>query len=94
LISRQRRAKQRHDRGNAMSAIDWNAETSLLARDDGGSELHYNFTLLRTGPLREIVAEVAAMDSAGRARLVIEVAGGKSLNLGEILELAAREGMA
>jgi hypothetical protein len=77
-----------------MSGLDWNAEATLHERDDHGSELQYNFSALKKAPLRELVAEVAAMDTAQRARLVIDVAGGKSLNVGEILDLAAKEGLA
>lgn len=77
-----------------MSSLDWNAEATLHERDDAGSEMQYNFSVLKKAPLRELVAEVAAMDVAKRARLVIDVAGGKSLNVGEILELAAKEGLA
>lgn len=77
-----------------MAGLDWDAGATLSERDDGGSELQYNFTVLRKGPLRDLVAAVVAMDGAQRARVVIEVAGGKSLNLGEILELASKEGLA
>lgn len=77
-----------------MSGLDWDAGATLHERDDGGSELQYNFAVLKKGPLRELVADVVAMDSAQRARVVIEVAGGKLLNLGEILELASKEGLA
>lgn len=77
-----------------MSGLDWNAEATLHERDDSGSELQYNFNVLKKGPLRDLVAEVVAMDVAQRARLVIDVAGGKSLNVGEILDLAAKGGIA
>ncbi|MBB4613654.1 hypothetical protein [Novosphingobium taihuense] len=76
-----------------MSGLDWNAEATLHERDDAGSEMQYNFSVLKKAPLRDLVAEVAAMDAAKRARLVIDVAGGKSLNVSEILEIAAREGL-
>ena len=74
-----------------MDAIDWNAPATLTERDDGGSDLHYHFRKLREGPLRELVQAVAAMPVAERARLVLEVAGGKTLNVGEIVALAQRE---
>jgi len=77
-----------------MSGLDWDAEATLHERDDGGSELQYNFTVLAKGPLRDMVAHVVAMQAAQRARVVIDVAGGKSLGLGDILKLAAREGLA
>ncbi|QOV92802.1 hypothetical protein [Novosphingobium sp. ES2-1] len=76
-----------------MSGLDWNAEATLHERDDAGSEMQYNFSVLKKAPLRDLVAEVAGMGAAQRARLVIDVAGGKSLNVGEILELADREGL-
>ncbi len=77
-----------------MSGYDWDAEATLSERDDAGSELQYNFVLLAQGTLREMVARVLGMDGAQRARVVIEVEGGKSLNLGEILALSANEGPA
>ena len=77
-----------------MSATDWDAQATLRERDDGGSDLQYNFAVLKTGALREMVAHVVAMEAAQRARVVIEVAGGRSLNVTEILELAAKEGLA
>ena len=77
-----------------MAGLDWDAQATLRERDDGGSDLQYNFAVLKTGSLREMVAHVVAMEAAQRARVVIEVAGGRSLNLGEILELAAKEGLA
>ncbi|MFM7404717.1 MAG: hypothetical protein ACKO1N_11680 [Erythrobacter sp.] len=77
-----------------MSGLDWDAEATVHERDDGGSELQYNFAVLRQGALREMVAYVVAMEATQRARVVIEVAGGRSLNLPEILELSAKEGLA
>ncbi|MDT0508247.1 hypothetical protein [Novosphingobium sp. MMS21-SN21R] len=77
-----------------MSALDWNAEATLHERDDAGSEMQYNFNVLRKAPLRDLVTQVVAMTVDERARLVIDVAGGKSLNVAEILELAKAEGLA
>jgi hypothetical protein len=76
--------------GFSMDAIDWNADATLHERDDGGSELHYNFRTLRTGPLAALVREVAGMAAAERARMVIDVAGSTTLNVAEILALASR----
>ncbi len=56
--------------------------------------MQYNFNVLRKAPLRDLVTQVVAMSVEARARLVIDVAGGKSLNVGEILELARAEGLA
>lgn len=77
-----------------MSGLDWNAEATLHERDDAGSEMQYNFNTLKKAPLRELVTEVIAMSVDQRARLVIDVAGGKSLNVGEVMELAKSEGLA
>ena len=53
--------------------------------------MHYNFEVLANGTLCELVRRVAAMPAAERARVVIDVTGGKSLNVSEILDLAAQE---
>ena len=74
-----------------MEAIDWNVPATLTERDDSGSDLHYNFRKLRDGSLGELVRAVADMPAAENARLVLEVPGGKTLNVGEILALAQRE---
>jgi len=73
-----------------MELIDWNAPATLTERDDGGSDLHYHFRKLRDGTLGELVREVGAMPSAERARLVLEISGGKTLGVGEIIALAQR----
>ena len=74
-----------------MEAIDWNAPATLHDRDDSGSDLHYHFRTVRDGPLGELVREVAAMEPAARARMVIGIAAGKTLNVGEIMALAQHE---
>ena len=74
-----------------MEAIDWSVAATLSERDDSGSDLHYHFRKLRDGSLGELVRAVAAMPTAENARLVLEVPGGKTLNVGEILALAQRE---
>lgn len=76
-----------------MSGLDWNAEATLHERDDAGSEMQYNFSVLKKGPLRDLVTDVASMDASRRARLVLDVSGGKSLNVTEMLELAKQEGL-
>lgn len=74
-----------------MNTVDWNAAATLIERDDGGSELHYHFREVKKGTLGALVREVAAMDAAARARLVIDIAGASTINVGQIMELAARE---
>ncbi len=77
-----------------MSGLDWNAEATLHERDDAGSELQYNFNVVKKAPLRELVTLVATMTADDRARLIIDIAGGKSLNVSEIIALANSEGLA
>lgn len=77
-----------------MDATDWNAAATLIERDDGGSELHYNFREVRKGRLGDLVREVAAMPAVERARLVIDIAGGETINVGQIMELAGRDDLA
>lgn len=74
-----------------MTLVDWSAQAKLLERQDGGSDLYYEFTQLRGAPLSELVADVAAMPAADRARMVIDAGPGGTLNVGDILALAARD---
>lgn len=74
-----------------MDALDWSAPATLHSRDDGGSDMHYDFRELRRGPLSELIRHVAELPPADRARVVIEVAGGATLDVAEILNLAQRE---
>ena len=74
-----------------MQAIDWQTPATLHSRDDGGSDMHYDFRELRKGPLGDLVRHVAELPPADRARVVIDVAGGATLNVTEILNLARRE---
>lgn len=73
-----------------MQSPDWNAEATLHERDDDGSEMQYNFREVKKGRLGDLVREVAGMAAADRARLVIDIPGGKSINVGEILALAGQ----
>ena len=73
-----------------MQNIDWTASATLHERDDGGSDLHYDFRTIAKGPLSELVRRVAGLPVAERARLVID-SGSGTLNVGEIMALAQRE---
>ena len=74
-----------------MQAIDWQTPATLHSRDDGGSDMHYDFRELRKGPLGDLVRHVATLSADERSRMVIDVAGGSTLNVAEILDLAQRE---
>jgi hypothetical protein len=73
-----------------MDAIDWKAPAKLHERDDAGSDMHYSFKTVREGPVSELVRHVATLSAEHRARLVLEVPGGRTLNVAEMLDLAAR----
>ena len=73
-----------------MPSIDWTAAATLHERDDGGSDLHYDFRTIAQGPLSELVRQVAGLPAAERARLVID-SGSGTLNVGEIMALAQRK---
>ena len=74
-----------------MDTVDWDAPATLHERDDAGSDMHFHFRTVRQGTLGELVREVADLPSAERARVIIDVAGGSTLSVGEILSLAQRE---
>ena len=74
-----------------MDTVDWHAPATLHERDDAGSDMHFHFRTVDAGTLGALVRKVAALPTAERARLVIDVAGGSTFNVGEILTLAQRE---
>ena len=74
-----------------MDTVDWSAPATLQERDDAGSDMHFHFRTVRQSTLGALVREVAALPIAERARVVIDVAGGSTLSVGEILTLAQRE---
>ncbi|GAO55686.1 hypothetical protein NMD1_02838 [Novosphingobium sp. MD-1] len=76
-----------------MESVDLQAEGTLHERDDRGSEMQYNFSVVQKGPIAELLRSVVAMTAEQRARLVLDVPGGRSLNVGEMLALAEREGL-
>ena len=53
--------------------------------------MHYDFREVRKGPLAELVRHVAALSADERARMVVDVAGGSTLTVAEIMSLAQRE---
>ena len=74
-----------------MQPIDWQSPATLHSRDDCGSDMHYDFRELRKGLLGDLVRHVATLSADERSRVVIDVAGGSTLNVAEILTLAQRE---
>lgn len=72
------------------TVVDWNAQASLIERDDGGSEMYFEFKTLAKGTLAELVAHVASLPAGERARLVLDRGPDGTLAVQEILALAAR----
>jgi hypothetical protein len=72
------------------TAIDWSAQAALIERDDGGSEMYFEFRTLAKGTLAELVAHVASLAPEERARLVLDRGPEGTLAVQEILALAAR----
>jgi hypothetical protein len=74
-----------------MMTIDWHAASKLLARDDAGSEMFFEFKEIGIGTLAELVTQVMALDPAERARVLIDAGAVGTFNVGQIAELAARD---
>jgi hypothetical protein len=68
-----------------MDAIDWKAPARLRGRNDAGSD-----EVARDGTVRELVHQVSLLSAEHREGIVLEVEGGRTLDLQDILELAAR----
>jgi hypothetical protein len=74
-----------------MNKPDWNAPAKLIERDDSGSEMTYDFHERAAGTLGELVARVVAMTAHERARMVIDAGAQGTINVGQIIEMAARD---
>ncbi|WP_293880193.1 hypothetical protein [Sphingomonas sp.] len=74
-----------------MKTPDWSAPAKLIERDDSGSEMSYDFHERDTGTLAEMVAKVAGMTAHERARMVIDGGAQGTINVAQIVELAARD---
>ncbi|MBX9728309.1 MAG: hypothetical protein K2X31_05315 [Sphingopyxis sp.] len=72
------------------TVIDWNAAASLIERDDAGSEMYFEFRTLASGPLSDLVAQVASLTPEARARLVIDRGIAGTIAVQDIMALAAR----
>lgn len=70
--------------------MDWSKHAKLIERQDGGSEMFFEFRELESGTLQALVARVAAMPAPERARMVIDAGTAGTFNVGEIVALAAR----
>jgi len=68
-----------------MDPIEWDAPARLHERDADGRSAP-----VRVGSLRELAHHVALLSAEHRAGLAIE-SGGRTFDIGAILELAARE---
>lgn len=73
-----------------MNAIDWSASAKLLERNDGGSDMYFEFTERGSGALSELVSRIVAMPSAEAARVVIDAGPLGTFNAADIRKLAER----
>lgn len=73
-----------------MSDIDWTTRAIVHCRSDGGSDMDINFDRLRDGPLDQMVRSVAVLPADERARIVMDVHGRGTLDIGQIMALAAQ----
>lgn len=71
--------------------MNWDAGAKLLERQDGGSDMYYEFDEKRAGTLAELVGAVVAMPPADAARLVIDAGAQGTFNIGDIRALAGRD---
>jgi hypothetical protein len=74
-----------------LKMIEWNKVAKLLERQDGGSDLYFDFTELREGSLSSLVKSVVALPSADRARMVIDAGALGTLTVTEIVALSERD---
>lgn len=71
-----------------MASVDWNAKTVLHQRDDAGSDMHVAFETIAEGTLAAMVRRVRAMPVHDRARVVLDIAGVGTLDIGRVMELS------
>lgn len=71
--------------------MDWSKPAKLLERQDGGSEMFFEFNEVASDTLQTLVTRVTAMPAAERARMVIDAGTAGTFNVGEIVALAARD---
>lgn len=72
-----------------MTDVNWDAPARLHERNDGGSDMFYDFKTLKSGSLAELIVHVMALPTEDRQRVVIDSASG-SINIQDIAALAAR----
>jgi hypothetical protein len=70
--------------------VDWNAAATLLERDDSGSDFDINFRAVATGSLADVLIQFLAMDSAERARVIIDRGAAGNLAFNDIMALTSR----
>jgi hypothetical protein len=74
---------------HAPRGIDWNDHATLNRKGDGEGVL-YAMKAIRSGTVQELVRFVMSLPEGERTHYVIEKAGDRRLEAGEIAALAAR----
>lgn len=72
-------------------AVDWQAQATLLQRDDSGSDRDIDFRTVAKASLAQLVGKVVAMTPAERARVVIDRGPDGTIAFADIMALAARD---
>ena len=73
------------------NGIDWEDHASIHRRPEGGkSDMLRGFQVIRDGTFAEMVRFVAALPAEEREGLVIQKAGDRLFELGEIMTLSRR----
>src|ERR1700741_1072669 len=75
----------------SMKDIHWDAAAKAHERDDGGSDMYYDFKTLKSGTLAELVGWVMALPADQPERVVIDAMGVGTINVHDIGVLAERE---
>jgi hypothetical protein len=80
-----------HGESDVPNGIDWQDRATLHRRADGDkSDMLRGFAIIRDGTFAEMIRFVASLPEADRQGLVIQKAGDRLFELGEIMTLARR----
>ncbi len=83
-----------HGESDVPNGIDWNDHASIHRRPEGNkSDMFRGFQVIRDGTFAEMIRFVAALPEEERQDLVIQKAGDRMFELGEIMTLSRREDM-
>ena len=73
-----------------MDKVDWDEATTLMEREDSGSDLYIGFQKRGHGPLAEMVRQACAAPEDVQGRYIIERPGKPNLDIHQIIALSER----